>query len=212
MPTISIERDAPPIVRIMRRAMREAAAQPDLAKRMDSMRGRVALRSTTDPQAATIHFERGEVHITHGVHADADVVISADLNTLGRPGAPKPKVQGALRHLRFALAVSKVLDAPVPGGWEGAVERFWAWSAGRRGRPNGLTVVCTDDGRSRSFGDSSDGSVVAIHGPEWVLSAVFTGGDHLGAALIEGRVQLVGRFPELSELIGLLATLMLEDE
>ena len=212
MPVISIEDDAPPIVRIMRRAMQQAADQPDLAKRMDSMRGRVALRSTTDPQAATIHFDRGTVRITHGVDDNADVVISTDLNTLGQPGAPKPKVKGALRNLRLALGVAKVLDAPVPGGWQGAAERFWTWAEGRPGRPERLLVVCTDDSAMLELGDHvADRSTLELHGPAWALAALFTGGDHLGAALIEGRVQVVGTFPTLSELIGLLATFMLEE-
>lgn len=191
--------------------MLQAAAQPNLAKRMDSMRGRVALQSTTDPQAATIHFDRGSVRITHGVHADADVVISTDLNTLGQPGAPKPKVRGALRNLRLALGVAKVLDAPVPGGWQGAAERFWSWSEGRPGRPGQLLVVCTNDASSRDFGNADVGPTLELHGPSWALAALFTGGDHLGAALIDGRVQVVGTFPVLSELIGLIATFMLED-
>jgi hypothetical protein len=212
MPDISIEDNAPPIVRIMRRAMQQAADQPALAKRMDSMRGRVALRSTTDPQAATIHFDRGAVRITHGVDDEVDVVISTDLNTLGQPGAPKPKVKGALRNLRLALGVAKVLDAPVPGGWKGAAERFWTWAEGRAGRPEHLLVVCTDDSAMLGLGDGGpSGSTLELQGPSWALAALFTGGDHLGAALIEGRVQVVGTFPTLSELIGLLATFMLED-
>jgi hypothetical protein len=120
-------------------------------------------------------------------------------------------VQGALRNLRLALGVAKVLDAPVPGGWQGAAERFWSWAEGRPGRPGHLVVVCTDDASSLELGSADAGSTLELHGPSWALAALFTGGDHLGAALIEGRVQVVGTFPLLSELIGLMATFMLED-
>jgi hypothetical protein len=175
---------------------------------MDKLKGRVALRSTTDPQAATIHFEKGAVSVAHGVHPDADVVISADLNTMGRPGAPKPKVKGALAHLGLALGVAKILDPPTPGGWAGAVDQFWAWAAGRPGRPDQLRVVCTDDGREHIVGEPG-GTVVELHGAGWALLNVFTGGDHLGAALLEQRVQMVAPIPVASPFIGLVTTLML---
>jgi hypothetical protein len=214
MPDISVGDDAPPIVRILGVTLRRAASDPSLARRMDRLKGRVALRSTTDPQAATIRFDRGTVTVTPGVHADADVVISADLNTMGRPGAPKPKVAGALTHLRLALGAGKVLDPPVAGGWEGAAQEFWTWSEGRRGRPSRLQVVCTDDGRACVFGDAEAGDprAMEIHGPGWALIAAFTGGDHLGAAVLEQRLQGVATLPVLSEFIGLASDRMFGED
>lgn len=214
MTTITLEPDPPPIVRILAATLRRSAAQPELARRIDRLRGRVALRSTTDPQAATIHFDRGSVSITRGARADADVVISADLSTMGRPGAPRPKVRGALTHVRLALGAARVLDPPVPGGWEGAAERLWSWAEGRRGRPARLRLVCTDDGRERTFGDATSGDAggtCELHGPAWALTAVLTGGDHLGQALLEGRVRGVADLPVASELVGLMTAHMLGD-
>lgn len=197
--------------------MRRAAAQPALARRMDKLNGRVALRSTADPQSATIHFHKGDVHVTHGVHPDADVIISADLNTMGQPGAAKPKVSGAAKHLSFALGVAKVLDPPSPGGWSGAVDEFWRWAEGKPGLPDRLRVVCTDDGSERVFGEpvgSGDrtqraGTTVEVHGPAWALQSVFTGGDHLGAAVLENRVQVVSDFAVLSAFVGVVTKRML---
>jgi hypothetical protein len=215
MATITTDGDGPPIVRILAQTLRRAAAQPKLAKRMDTLNGRVALRSTTDPQAATIHFQRGIITVSTGVDPATDVVISADLNTMGHPGAPKPKVKGALTHLRLALGAGTVLDPPVPGGWDGAAERFWLWADGRRGRPDALRIVCTDDGRERWFGDpaaaGAHGSRCELHAPAVTLVNIFTGGDHLGAALIEGRVQALGTFPVITELVGLATTNMFGD-
>ena len=208
MATITLEDHGPPIVHILGGTLRRAAAQPKLAKRMDKMRGRVALKSTTDPQAATISFDKGTIHVTHGVAPDADVVISADLNTMGRPGAPKPKVKGAARHLGFALGVSKVLDPPTPGGWVGAVEEFWPRAASEPGRPDLLRVVCTDDGKEITVGQAG-GTTVELHGPAWALLAVFTGGDHLAAAVLEQRVQIVADTPALSRFVGVITRLML---
>ena len=208
MVTITLEDHGPPIVRILGVTLRRAAAQPALARRMTKMRGRVALRSTADPQSATIHFDKGAVRVDHGVHPDSEVVISADLTTMGRPGAPKPKVKGAMRHLVLALGVSKVLEPPTPGGWSGAAEEFWSWAAARPGRPDLLRVVCTDDGVERALGHPG-GTAVEVHGPAWALLGVFTGGDHLGAAMLEQRVQVVGDFPTLAALIGVATQRML---
>ena len=208
MPTITLEDHGPPIVRILGGTLKRAAAQPKLARQMDKMRGRVAMRSTTDPQAATIHFDKGAVHVTHGVHPDADMVISADVNTMGRPGAPKPKVTGALRHLGFALVVQKVLEPPTPGGWKGAVDEFWDWSTNKPGRPGLLRVVCTDDGEAVTVGQPG-GSTVELHGPAWELLALFTGGDHLAAAVLEHRVKIVADFATLSLFTGVITQLML---
>lgn len=202
MGTISLEDDAPPMVRILGVTLRRAAADPELAKVIDRLHGRVALRSTVDPQAATITFDRGAVSIAHGVDPGADVVISADLNTLGHPGAPKPKVRGALMHLRFALGAAKVLDPPVPGGWQGAAADFWTWASDRPTRPSGLRVVCTDDGTELQLGEPGP-RVPELHAAAWVLEAIFLGGDHLGAAMIEGRLKVVSDLATLNHLIGL---------
>jgi hypothetical protein len=214
MPTITLEEDAPPIVRVLGVTLRRAAAQPALARTLDGMNGVVALRSTSDPQAATIRFDHGAVHVTRGVHPEADIVIRADLNTMGRPGAAKPKVKGAAAHPRLALAVAKVLDPPVEGGWQAAAEDFWNWSAGRRGRPARLTVICTDDGAMRTFGAVGDPNVPGceLHGPAWVLTSVFTGGDHLAAALLEGRLHAVADMPTISALVGVVSARMLGDD
>jgi hypothetical protein len=210
-PTVTQEEDAPPIVRILAASLRRVAARPNVAKRVGRLRGRVALRSTVGPQAATIEFSRGAVHVTHGVARNADLVIAGDLDTMGRPGAPKPKVSGLARHPLLAVGVSKVLDAPPPGGWRAAVDDFWSWAHDEDGCPRLLRVVCADDGAEHAVGQPG-GSRVEVHGQAWALLAVFTGGDHLGAAVLEGRVQVVADLPELSRLVGVLTRYMLGEE
>ncbi|HEX7166774.1 MAG TPA: hypothetical protein VF230_07325 [Acidimicrobiales bacterium] len=222
MATITLEDDAPPIVRIVGVTLRRAAADPSLAATIDQMQGTIALRSTKDPQAATITFRRGDVFVRHGVAPDADIVISADLETMGRPGAPKPKVKGAVPHPKLALAVAKVLDPPVKDGWRGAVREMWEWAGARpphvAWRPAALRVVCTDggpDGGELVFGDPAADLAKGrfeVHGPAWALTAVFTGGDHLGAALVEGRIRGIGDFPTMNRMVGLLSCLMLGDD
>jgi hypothetical protein len=206
--TVTWEDDAPPLVRVLGASLRRAVVRPEVAARVQAMSGRVALCSTVAPQAATIHFDQGAVRITHGRHAEADVVIRGDLDTMGRPGAPKPKVSGALRHPRFALAVAKVLDSPSADAWPAAVDELWRWGAGQTGRPDRLRVVCSDDGLVHELG-TLGGSSIEVHGPAWALLGVFTGADHVGAALLEGRVKVVGDFPVLTQFVGLLARFMM---
>jgi hypothetical protein len=210
-PIVTRGRDAPPIVRILAASLRRAAARPDVAKQLSRLRGRVALRSTVGPQAATIEFSGDAVHVTHGVARDADLVIAGDIDTMGRPGAPKPKVTGVVRHPRLALGVGKVLDAPPLGGWRAAVDEFWSWAHDEPGRPQQLLTVCTDVGEGDHLVGQPGGSCVEVHGPAWALLAVFTGGDHLGAAVLEGRLQAVADFPTLSRFVGVMTRYMLDE-
>ena len=73
-PQVTWEHDGPPIVRMLGASVRRAIAHPGVAGRMGRLRGRVALRSTVGPQAATIEVERGSVHVTRGVAAGAELV------------------------------------------------------------------------------------------------------------------------------------------
>ena len=129
---------------------------------------------------------------------------------MGRPGSPKPRVTGAARHPLLAVGVAKVLDAGPSGGWRG---RSTSCGHGRRVTrvPGLLRVVCIDDGVEHVVGQPG-GTTVEVHGPAWALVAVFTGADHLGAALIEGRVQAVADFGVMSTFIGVLTRFMLGEE
>jgi hypothetical protein len=210
-PCVKWDEDGPPIVRILGASLRRAAKQPTGAVEMCRLRGRVAIRSTVDAQSATISFDRGSVHVARGVAGDADLVVAANLNATGRPGSRKPRVSGAIRHPRLALGVSRVLDAPPPGGWPAAIDELWDWSRSDDGRPRLLRVVDTDDGREHTVGQPG-GTRVEVHGPGWALLGVFTGADHLGAALVEGRVCAVGEFPALTRLVGVTTRFMLGEE
>jgi hypothetical protein len=104
-----------------------------------------------------------------------------------------------------------VLDAPRPGGWPAAVDELWEWARADTGRPQLLRVVATDDRHEHSVGQPG-GSRVELHGPGWALQGVFTGADHLGAALVEGRLSAVGDFPALTRLVGVTTRFMLGEE
>ena len=218
MATISIEEDAPPIVRILGVTLRRASRSAALADTLDHMHGRVALQSSSDPQAATITFDKGRVSLRHGVDPASDVVITIDLATMGRPNAPKPKVKGAVSHPKLALAAAKVLDPPVVDSWRGAAREFWAWAEPRPTRPPAMRVVCTDpppEGGELVLGDPDPDLArgrFELQAPAWVLVGVLTGGDHLGQAALEGRVRVVGDLATFNRMIGLLTDVMLGAE
>ena len=157
-------------------------------------RGRVALRSAVGPQAATIDFARGNVHIAHGVARDADVVIRADLE---HDGAPRgAEAQGHRRRPSSPLRVRRRQGARrrFAGRLADGRGRPLALGRGRDGRPQRLRVVCTDDGAEHVVG-APGGPGSRSTGRPGRSRGVFNGDDHLGAAVFEGRVQAVADSP-----------------
>jgi hypothetical protein len=197
--TIVLEDDPTPLVRILGATMARAARNPQLEARMRTMDGVVALKSSVDPQAVTLRFADGKVAIERGVASDAGVVIEADLNNMSDPNAPKPKVSGAARHPKFALAVSKVLDPP-PGSWQEEAAAFWEFAHAHPGMPATMVVVCTDDNARLVLGGGKP--VYELHGPAHALLSVFTGGSVLGQDLLDGKLCAVGSLQHTAELTG----------
>ena len=196
---IALEDDPTPLVRIMGAMLARSAANADLAGRMRSMSGVVALKSSVDPQAVTIRFAAGRVRVERGVASDSGMVIEADLNRMNEPGAPKPKVSGAARHPKFALAVSKVLEPPA-GTWQEEARRFWEFARGHPGMPAAMLVVCTDDGARLVLGETEP--QYELHGSAFALGSVFTGGSVLGQDLLDGKLCAVGSLQHTAELTG----------
>jgi hypothetical protein len=204
---IALEDDPTPLVRILGATLRRSARNPGLESKLRGMHGVVALKSSVDPQAVTMRFDKGTVTIEHGVAADSGVVIEADLTKMNEPNAPKPKVSGAATHLKLALAVSKVLDPPA-GPWQEEARAFWDFARDHPRMPATLLVVCTDDGSRLTLGDSEgDGerngtSEYELHGSARNLTSVFTGGSVLGEDMLNGKLCGVGSLQHLAELTG----------
>lgn len=186
--TITTEDDPTPLVLIMANVVRRSeAANPNTVAKL---KGVAAVRSMHDPQAVTLRFANGDVHLEHGVAADAGVRIAMDFDLDGLPGAPKPKVSGALRHLRFAMGLAKVLEPPLPD-LATATSEFWAAASSVSGMPSGLRMIATDTGEVGTAGD--DGTeVYEISGPVDRLVRILTG---QAVALVElegGRCNVRG--------------------
>jgi hypothetical protein len=196
---IQLESDPPPIVRTLATTLRRAAADPKLRGVLEKMHGVAALRSTTDPQSATLRFDKGTVRIERGVATDVGVIIEADLNTMNDPEPPKPKVTGAARHPKFALALGKVLDPP-KGTWREAAQGFWSFAGGCAGMPAALEVVNTDTGERVLLGGGEPR--VELHGTAHWLTVVLSGNSVLGEDILAGKVQFVGALAHLAVLTG----------
>ncbi len=194
--TFDLEPHAPPFVRGVGGMLKRAAALPSLRKRLERMKGVLGLRSSVDPQCATVRFDRGNIALSPGVAADAGVVITLDPND----ATVKPKVAGAARHPLFALDLAKVMEPPT-GTWQDEATSFWAFASDTPRMPARLRVVCTDDGAEASFGDGN-GSVYEIHGTAEALCSVFSGASILGQDMLDGKLQLVGSIEHASILTG----------
>ena len=196
---VEVEPDPVPIVLILAATLRRAARTPKLAAAIGNLKGNVALRSTVDPQAATMRFGGGGVTVVRGVSGDADVIIAADINKLSDENPPKPKVTGAALHLKLALTVSKLLDPP-HGTWQEEAQRFFAYAIEHPGIPKSMRVVCTDDGSELTLGDSP--AEYELHGSQHALLNVFCGNSVIGQDLLDGKLFAVGKLAHLAELTG----------
>lgn len=206
---IDVETDPVPIVLILAATLRRAARTPKLAAAIGQVKGNVALRSTVDPQAATMRFGNGGVTVVRGVSDDVHVLIEADVNTMADEHPPKPKVSGAARHLRLALTIDKLLEPP-HGTWQQEAERFFTFATSRPGVPTSIRVVCTDDGSELTMGDSP--VEYELHGREHALLNVFCGNTVLGQDLLDGKLFAVGKLAHLAELTGRSLSWMLGGE
>jgi hypothetical protein len=196
---IDVEADPVPIVLILAATLRRAARTPKLAAAIGRVKGNVALRSTTDPQAATMRFGNGGVTVVRGISKDTDVLIAADLNTMADEKPPTPKVVGAAGHLKLAFTVSKLLDPP-HGTWQEEATRFFNFAIERPRGPRSLRVVCTDDGSEITLGGTP--AEYELHGSQHALLNVFLGNTVLGQDLLDGKLHAVGRLAHLAELTG----------
>jgi hypothetical protein len=196
---IALEDDPTPLVLILGATLRRSARIPSLASKLRGMQGVVALKSSIDPQAVTIRFDKGSVALAHGVAPDSGVIIEADLTKMSEPDAPKPKVTGAARHPTLALAFSKVVDPP-PGSWQEEARAFWEFAHGHPRMPAAMLVVCTDDGARLTLGDGTP--EYELHGSARALTSVFTGGSVLGEDMLNGKLYGVGSLQHLAELTG----------
>lgn len=185
---ITTEDDPTPLVLIMANVVRRSATASPAA--VAKLKGVAVVRSATDAQAVTLRFDRGDVHLEHGIAADAGVQIAIDFDLDGLPEAPPPKVTGAARHPRFALGLAKVLEPPMPD-LATATNEFWAAAKDVHDMPSGLKVVATDSGETAEVGDDAT-EIYEISGPADRLVRMLTGQAPALVEVQEGRCHVRG--------------------
>jgi len=196
--TVTTEDDPTPIVRVLATTIRRSAETPSHERAIARMRGTLVFRSAHDPQAATIRFDRGSVHLVRGAAEQAKLVITADLALMNEPDAPKPRVVGAEAHLLFALGASKALE-PRYGTWQEEAVRFWAHCKDVPGMPSGLVAHCLDDGTEVTLGIAPQ---CEVHASAFELRNLFCGNTTVGERAFAGKVFAVGPLNYLAVLTG----------
>ena len=195
-PQIEVAPEAPPVGLGTAARLRRSAADPSLAKKLSRMKGVLALRSSVDKQSTTIRFDRGRISLGPGVAPDAGLVITLNFDD----ESAKPKVEGALRHPLFGLAVAKVLDPPA-GTWQEEAAAFWNFASNAPRMPRSLLVVCTDDATRVQFGEPGEPDY-QVHGTAKALQSAFGGSSIFIEDVLNGKVMVVGTFEHASVLTG----------
>jgi hypothetical protein len=195
------------MARVVARTLERVARDPGSDAAMSELAGRFGLRSAKDPQAITIRFDHGAIEVAGGVDADADVVVTVDLESMGQPGAPRPKVRGLARHPLLAYKVGKLLDAKPTEAWQVVVRRFWDGTEGRPGRPEPLVISC-EDGTSLRLGGNGEPAMELFAGASTLVS-VFGGEVDPAQEWLEGRLRVLASQGTLQRFEGLARSVML---
>jgi hypothetical protein len=189
---ITTEDDPTPLVMFIARTLREAHRHPELAELSAGLRGSFALRAVEDPQAVTLTFGEGRVHIVHGASPGADhrsdLDIAAPLGLAGQESDP-------------ALASLQQLLQPRLAAWQDLARSFWDLTSGDRGMPARLDVTCTDDATETLVLGSGEPRY-AISGQSAQLQRIFFGTDDILTAAYVGAIGIEGTLPQLSVMTG----------
>lgn len=187
---IATEADPTPLVLSLARTLRESIRVPELRELVAQTNGKVALKSVTDAQAATLTFDGTGVHVSHGVafgvepvelHFDPEYTVGETADPVGQ-------------------AAAKLLTPPLPE-WREAAANFWAVNRGAAGFPGRLVVVCWDEEAQEVLGDGDDSYEIHGYGP--ALAAVLSGQvDSFLIAVGLGLVSGVGSAAQSSVMCG----------
>jgi len=174
------------VARCLREGIERGARGPD----GDTPRT-VSWGSTTDAQRATVTFSGTDVVVA------ADAAGEADITWQVRWPDPIPTedVTGD-----FTEEVQRLLSGR-DVEWRTAADRFWARAGAAPGMPDGLRVVCADDGSESSVGEvQPDGQ--GLLGTAAALAGFFEGRSTLVEALESGEFGINVSFPVFAALFG----------
>lgn len=188
---IVVEDDATPVVRLIGRTLRDAAAAAGEGHQpLAGLLGAVAVRSHDTPQAATVTLAADLVQVTGGVFVEPDATVVVDLNARFAPvGEP-------VGDTELAAGLVRALRPPRPH-WRDAAARFWEVTREIPGIPDVLVVEASgpDGAEHGRFGEGT--TTYGIAGPADLLAGVFSGADDFLVALAAGA-QVQGTLSQLS--------------
>ena len=111
--------------------------------------------------------------------------------------AARPKITGAWRHPVLTYKIGQLLSLPLPN-WADSAKRFWAATSDLPNMPGQLTVTCTDEGRSLSFGEGL--TSFEIQGTTNQLESLLVGQSLLVVEASGGNVRIRGTLEHLTGL------------
>ena len=182
MIAVTVEDDATPLVRIFAAKFSTALHHSDYAALVGRTVGVFALKSSKDFSAITVTVERQSIHITSGVKPNCKIVIHLDFNN----PEGKPKIEGLLRHPRYAIAVGKLLEFPEIH-WADALKRLWEQYKHYPGMPAGITAKSLTEDRQLSVGNMD--SPLYVEGESKMLAEAFSGGAPFVQLLADGKLK-----------------------
>lgn len=193
--TVHCDDDAPPVVRLVARTLRDAARDPELVSVLGRIKGRVSLRSHNTPQRATIDFGGREVAVLAGAVGPDELSLTVDLDDrFGVEGIDEA-------HHTLGDQVLAVLRPRLPD-WRQAAETFWASTRNLPGMPAQLICICKSADSCQEITLGSGDSRYSIAGSAESLARVFSGADDLLTKELAGSVEVRGTLPQLSVMTG----------
>jgi len=187
---VAIEDDAPPLVRLIGRTLRDADRLGHACDELNRAAGVVAIRSHDTPQSATIILNGGTAEVCSGVRVTPGATVVVDLH------ARFSMVGESAGDAALAADVLRALRPPLPN-WRDAAGRFWEIAREIHCIPDVLIVEAdSEDGVERArFGEGT--TEYSIAGPADLLAGVFSGADDFLESLAAG-VRIRGTLSQMS--------------
>ena len=190
---IYFDREASPLARIFCNTIKLANQKSAGQAIIEGIATCFSLKSSKGPQAITIDINRDSVRLSDGVSPNSSIVIEMDFDN----PAASPKITGAWKHPVLTYKIGQLLSLPLPN-WADSAKRFWAATSDLPNMPGQLTVTCTDEGRSLSFGEGS--TSFEILGTTDQLESLLVGQSLLVVEAMGGNVRIRGTLEHLAGL------------
>lgn len=184
-PTIKLEDDPVPIVKVIGAQLKRAMASDSHRKLAAEIEGCFALSSTTDPQKVSITIEADIIFLRRGISPDAKIIIHLDFNRLHE----KPRIERLLRHPLFAIKVGQLLEPPRQN-WMTEAKAYWEQVSDYPRMPTTMKFISTTDETELVLGDADLAPEVIVTGKPETLLEIVNGSLVFVEASITGKIDV----------------------